>query len=106
MLLQAGGHRVTVAGTVAAALAAAEDCVPDLLVSDLGLPDGGGDDLMRALARRHPGLPGIALSGYGMEADVAGSRDAGFAIHLVKPVTLESLEAAVQQLTAPGAARS
>ncbi|MBV8199587.1 MAG: response regulator [Acidobacteria bacterium] len=97
-LLRSCWHRVTVARTVAAALAAAEDFVPDLVVSDLGLPDGDGDDLMRALAKRHPGLRGIALSGYGMEADVARSRDAGFVLHLVKPVTLEVLLAAVEQL--------
>lgn len=97
-LLQSIGHRVTVAGTVAAALAAAESSLPDLVISDLGLPDGGGDDLMRALAGRYPGLRGIVLSGYGMEADVARSRDAGFAVHLVKPVTLEELRAAIERL--------
>jgi CheY-like chemotaxis protein len=97
-LLQTIGHRATVAGTVAAALAAAENSAPDLVISDLGLPDGHGDDLMRALAKRYPGLRGIALSGYGMQADVASSRDAGFAVHLVKPITLEELRAAVQRL--------
>src|SRR6202158_1906164 len=106
MLLQANGHRVTVAGTVAAALAAVENSVPELLISDLGLPDGDGDDLMRTLARRHPGLRGIALSGYGMEADVAKTRAAGFAIHLVKPVTFENLQAAVQRLAGPDKAQS
>jgi two-component system CheB/CheR fusion protein len=103
-LLQAIGHRVRVARTVAAALAAAESSRPDLVISDLGLPDGDGDDLMRELASRYPGLRGIALSGYGMEADVARSRDAGFAVHLVKPVTLEDLRAAVQRLGGPATA--
>ncbi len=97
-LLQSIGPRVTVAGSVMAALAAADADVPDLVVSDLGLPDGDGAELMRELAARHPGLRGIALSGYGMEADVARTRDAGFAEHLVKPVTLEELRAAVLRL--------
>ncbi|HEY6324733.1 MAG TPA: ATP-binding protein [Thermoanaerobaculia bacterium] len=104
-LLHAAGHRVTLAGTIAAALAAAASEVPDLLISDLGLPDGDGDDLMRALAGRYPGLPGIALSGYGMEADVARSREAGFSVHLVKPVTFEGLQAAIQRLVAAGSPR-
>ncbi|HLX06330.1 MAG TPA: ATP-binding protein [Thermoanaerobaculia bacterium] len=97
-LLQAIGHRITVAGSVAAALAAADGDWPDLLVSDLGLPDGDGYELMRALAGRRPGLVGIALSGYGMTADIAQSREAGFALHLVKPVTLEALAEAVRRL--------
>ena len=104
-LLRSAGHRVTLAGTIAAALAAAASEVPDLLISDLGLPDGDGDDLMRALAGRHPGLPGIALSGYGMEADVARSREAGFAVHLVKPVALEGLLTAIEQLAPAGDSR-
>jgi CheY-like chemotaxis protein len=76
------------------------------VLSDLGLPDGDGYDLMRALAGRHPGLCGIALSGYGMTADVERSRAAGFALHLVKPVTLEALAAAIRQIAAPAPERS
>ncbi len=97
-LLQAIGHRITVAGSVAAALAAADSDWPDLLVSDLGLPDGDGYELMRALASRRPGFLGIALSGYGMHADIAQSREAGFTLHLVKPVTMEALADAIRRL--------
>ncbi len=97
-LLRAGGHRVTVAGSVAEGLAAAgrEQGRFDLVVSDVGLPDGSGVDLMRELAARY-GLPGIALSGYGMEEDVRRSRDAGFARHLTKPVSLQALETAIRE---------
>jgi PAS domain S-box-containing protein len=94
------GHEVRVAGSVAAALAlaaAAGDGGIDLVVSDLGLPDGSGHDLMRELAGRY-GWKGIALSGYGMEDDVRRSRDAGFARHLTKPVDLETLKAAIRQV--------
>ena len=62
----------------------------DLLLSDLGLPDGSGLELMRALADRS--IRGIALSGFGMEEDIARSREAGFAEHLIKPVIFQSLQ--------------
>jgi DNA-binding response OmpR family regulator len=95
------GHEVTVAGSVAEGLAAAERMQAaggiGLVVSDLGLPDGSGHDLMRELTRRWH-LKGIALSGYGMEEDVRRSREAGFARHLTKPVDLEVLRAAIRQV--------
>ena len=70
----------------------------DLVISDLGLPDGTGLDLMRELGGRY-GLRGIALSGYGMDEDIQRSRDAGFAPHLTKPVTLQMLQEAILQAT-------
>jgi CheY-like chemotaxis protein len=97
-LLRGLGYEVTVAASVAAALAAAEEAAGeiDLVVSDLGLPDGSGLDLMRELSRRH-GLQGIALSGYGMEEDIQNSREAGFSMHITKPVSLQALLAALRQ---------
>jgi PAS domain S-box-containing protein len=100
-LLEGLGHRVTLAHTVAAALeAAAREEAIDLVISDLGLPDGHGHDLMRRLAGRH-GLRGIALSGYGMEEDVRKSHEAGFEKHLTKPVDAELFKSVVRQLTRP-----
>ena len=100
-LLRLSGHEVTIAGSVGEALAAAEaagNCSRfDLVLSDLGLPDGSGQDLMRELSRRH-GLKGIALSGYGMEDDVQRSREAGFAHHLTKPVDRQALETTIRQV--------
>jgi CheY-like chemotaxis protein len=99
-LLELMGHEVTLAGSVTAALAAAEEARGrgiDLVVSDLGLPDGSGQDLMRELIRLY-GWKGIALSGYGMEEDVRRSREAGFARHLTKPVDLDTLRAAIRQV--------
>jgi len=97
-LLRLLGHRVTVAGGVAAALAAAEgEDGLDLVISDLGLPDGSGLDVMRRLSASRR-LPGIALSGYGMEEDVRRSLEAGFDRHLTKPVTLQALEATIWQV--------
>jgi len=97
-LLSAFGHQVTVAASVAEALAAAAQAESlDVVVSDLGLPDGTGHDLMRELAARH-GLRGIALSGYGMEADIQKSHEAGFAKHLTKPIDIAVLRSALRQI--------
>jgi two-component system CheB/CheR fusion protein len=89
-LLRDRGHRVRVAGSVAAALEAAAAEPFDLVISDLGLPDGSGLDLMRQLRDRHH-LTGIAFSGYGTEEDRRQSAEAGFAAHLTKPVAFETL---------------
>jgi PAS domain S-box-containing protein len=102
-LLQGLGHRITLAANVAEALAAAGDLQGrpdrelDLVVSDIGLPDGSGFDLMRELTRRY-GLRGIALSGYGMEEDLRRSKEAGFERHLTKPINLESLQAVIHEV--------
>ncbi len=106
-LLRLMGHEVTVAASLAAARAAAGAAQNgagrplDLVVSDLGLPDGSGQDLMRELAQAY-GLRGIALSGYGMEEDVRRSHEAGFLCHLTKPVDLQTLKAAIQQAAGGG----
>jgi signal transduction histidine kinase len=89
-LLQRQGHHVTAASSIAEALAAAATGGFDLVISDLGLPDGKGVDLMEKLGMTH-GLKGIALSGYGTEEDIASSRAAGFIAHLIKPVTIAEL---------------
>jgi CheY-like chemotaxis protein len=94
-LLRRLGHRVTTATTVATATAATRHEHFDLIISDLGLPDGSGLDVMRQLRDRYGGR-GIALTGYGMESDIAASRDAGFAQHLTKPVDLARLDAAIR----------
>ena len=93
-LLRRDGHTVITATTVASALDAAQTTGFDFVVSDLGLPDGSGIDLMTQLRQRH-GLRGIALSGYGMEDDIVHSREAGFVSHLIKPVQFVELQRAL-----------
>ena len=95
------GHRVTGVTTVASAAAAVRHDGFDLIISDLGLPDGSGLDVMREVRDRYAGKA-IALTGYGMDADVDASRDAGFADHLTKPVDLDRLRAAIARLMAAG----
>lgn len=94
-LLEQRNFEVVVAETAARALSLVEKSVFDLIISDVGLPDRSGYDLMNTVHTIQPDLPGIALSGYGMEDDLARSRAAGFSAHLVKPVTIGMLEEAI-----------
>ena len=96
-LLRQIGHRVTSARSVAAATSTGANDGYDLLISDLGLPDGSGLDIIRQLRDRYAGRA-IALTGYGMESDVTASREAGFAEHLTKPVDAAALAEAIQRL--------
>ncbi len=98
-LLKRSGHDVATAATVAEALAVASRRVFDLVVSDLGLPDASGLDLMRSLRDQYP-MRGIALSGYGAAEDVAASREAGFDLHLIKPVDFTRLLEAIDEVAA------
>ncbi len=100
LLLTADGHTVEAAGDVATALELAGRHTFDLLLSDLGLPDGSGHDLMRQLRQRGHTFPGIALSGYGQGEDIQQSRAAGFAAHLTKPASREAVIAAVAAVAA------
>ncbi|MES2505588.1 MAG: PAS domain S-box protein [Verrucomicrobiota bacterium] len=96
-LLRRRRHEVSTAGSLAEARVLAADQSFDLLISDLGLPDGTGYELMEELAAQLP-LKGIAVSGFGMEQDLVRSRNAGFVTHLIKPVRIEALEAALAVL--------
>ncbi len=64
----------------------------DLVLSDIALPDGSGWDVMRHIRERWTHIPGIALSGFGSAEDMKMSREAGFAVHLTKPVTFKLLK--------------
>lgn len=96
-ILRNAGFDVSHAGTVAEARALAASKRFDLLISDLGLPDGSGLELMRAL-RDAQGMKGIALSGFGTDEDVAASAAAGFAAHLTKPVDWDRLRAEIERI--------
>ena len=100
MVLTADGHTVETAGDVATALELAGQHAFDLLLSDLGLPDGSGYDLIRQLRQRGHKFPGIALSGYGQGEDIQRSHEAGFAAHLTKPASRKAVVEAVAAVTA------
>lgn len=93
-LLERRGHRVETASTMARARDLAVPGVFELLISDIGLPDASGHELMRAL-RSDTGLKAIAVSGYGMPADISRSLEAGFALHLTKPLKIADLDKAI-----------
>lgn len=95
-LLRRRGYHVQPAHSVQSALDAAAQERFDVLVSDIGLPDGSGIDLMQKLKKDHP-IFGIALTGFGMEEDLRRSHDVGFNHHLIKPVDLNRLDALIQQ---------
>ena len=97
-LLASFGCEVTTASTVKEAVEASERQTFDLLLSDIGLPDGSGMDVMRHTASKQK-LKGIALSGYGQEDDLRRSREAGFATHLTKPVSLQALQDVIRSVT-------
>lgn len=99
-ILKKRGYQVHSAPSMAQALHIADTTEFDLLISDIGLPDGSGLELMRALCSKRP-VKGIALSGFGMEEDVSRSRAAGFTEHLTKPVDIKHLEDAIARVTQP-----
>ena len=96
-MLERHGYEITVAHTAEQAVEKVRTEEFDLLISDIGLPDRSGYDLMREV-RLNNDLPGIALSGFGSEQDVNQAREAGFAEHLTKPVSFERLEKTIQSL--------
>ena len=97
-LLARRGYVVTLATSLTAARVAVTSEPFDLVICDLGLPDGSGLELMRELASRPTKLPAIALSGYGMPDDFRKTLDAGFFEHLTKPIAMEKLWAAIDRV--------
>ena len=97
MMLERRGYDITVAYSAGQAVEKTQEEDFDLLISDIGLPDRSGYELMKEL-RQSKGLLGIALSGFGMETDVTKARDAGFAEHLTKPINFDRLEKAIRNL--------
>jgi CheY-like chemotaxis protein len=98
-LLTRRGFVVRTAASVAEALEVAREYEFDVLISDIGLPDGRGTGLLDQLeAKRGGRLPAIAMSGFGMEDDLESSRAAGFSEHLTKPVEFAALQQAIARL--------
>jgi len=99
-MLERRGYHITVAHTAQQAVEKVRTQEFDLLISDIGLPDRSGYDLMREV-RSSKSLPGIALSGFGTEQDVRKARAAGFSEHLTKRINFERLEEAISNLLEP-----
>lgn len=98
-LLARAGHQVMPAASMASALQMAQENLFDFVVSDIGLPDGTGIELMKTLSAEY-GLRGVALTGYGMEEDQQRAYEAGFVAHLTKPVDFAQLRRVLAQVDA------
>jgi PAS domain S-box-containing protein len=124
-LMERLGHVVHTAGSIAAAVTVFESLTAgvagagggrppggdgragvDVIVCDIGLPDGTGHDLMRHIRAAGRDVPGVAVSGYGMDHDLKASQAAGFAAHLVKPIDVHQLDATLRDLVARPAVTS
>lgn len=97
IVLKASGYDVQAAGTMQAALQNFPRFGGEVLLSDLGLPDGDGWELLGKLRQSGPLPYAIAMSGFGTLADIAASKLAGFRHHLVKPIELDTLEQLLEE---------
>jgi DNA-binding response OmpR family regulator len=92
------GFAVAPANSARAALAVAKLQPFDLLITDIGLPEKNGWELFRELRTVQPTLVAIALTGYSYPQDIKRSADVGIQVHLIKPATMQQVEAAIVQL--------
>jgi two-component system CheB/CheR fusion protein len=104
-LLSKMGAQVTAVATAADGFAAFEESRPDIIVSDIGLPEEDGYHLLqkirsRELERNEPATPAIALSAFAANKDRRNAREAGYHKHLAKPATPAALVAAISTLLA------
>jgi PAS domain S-box-containing protein len=100
LLLIRRGYEVITSSSFNDAIAVSQKHNFHLLISDIGLPDGNGYDLMERL-KQNLDIKGIALTGYGMEQDIGRSQKAGFITHLTKPIRMETLDAALNSILQP-----
>lgn len=95
-LLKHFGHDISVAENTQSALEILRSKTLDVVLSDIGLPDGSGYDVISE-AKRSQKVTGIALTGFGMEEDIKRSKDAGFDFHLTKPVDFHELRSVLAE---------
>ncbi len=95
-LLEHSGHKVVVADCAGEALARLNESQFDVLLSDIGLPDGSGYSLATEAKKKHPAMKAIALTGFITEQDAQFSKQAGFDFHLTKPVDFHELRSALK----------
>ena len=96
-LLAHFGHNVVTADSVEGAMAIMGSNKIDAVLCDIGLPDGSGYEVA-AQARANGRMKAIALTGFGTEQDVQRSKEAGFDLHLVKPINFQELQTVLDQV--------
>jgi len=97
-LLKSWGHSVHEAETLAQGRQLVKSQHFDLLLTDVELPDGTGSDLMREIRETSPAIPGIALTGFDAASYAAGSMEAGFLLHVTKPIATEKLKTVIEEI--------
>lgn len=100
---ESGDFAVTTAGTLATASAQLQAQLPDVLLVDLGLPDGSGLELVRAARKISPGTLALVITVFGDEASVIGAIEAGAQGYLLKSEAPADLRETVRQVLAGGA---
>lgn len=100
-LLGIRGHEITLAQDGTSALRMAPLLKPDVIILDIGLPDIDGYEVAKKIKKHNLSAPLIALTGYGQDRDKKRAKDAGFAYHLTKPVSLATIEEALVKVLPP-----
>ena len=96
-ILTGHGHDVRAVSSIKSAVDIMHQEKFDLLLCDIGLPDGTGMDFLKKI-RQFDQTPAVALSGFGMEEDIARCEAAGFFAHLTKPIDLQRLDALIRNI--------
>ena len=100
-ILRSWGHEVETSDSAASALKILDECPVDVVVSDIGLPDRNGYDLVADARQRRPGLATIAVSAYFTAADQDRGNDAGFDMFFAKPIDLRALRHVLERIERP-----
>jgi CheY-like chemotaxis protein len=98
-LLSHFGHEISMADGARSALEFVESKQFDVVLSDIGLPDGSGYDVIAHAKRKQP-VKGVALTGFYGDEDLRRSKEAGFDFHLTKPVDFHELRTVLGQIGA------
>jgi len=98
-LLTYFGHQISVADNAQSALETVQSQQFDVVLCDIGLPDGTGYDVITE-AKRKQALKAVALTGFGTDEDIRRGKEAGFDFHLVKPVDFHELRSVLDQVAA------
>jgi CheY-like chemotaxis protein len=97
-LLTHFGHDISVADCTQSAKQIVDSKQFDVILSDIGLPDGSGYEVITH-AKQKQAVKGVALTGFGMDEDIQRSKAAGFDFHLTKPVDFAELRTVLGQLS-------
>jgi PAS domain S-box-containing protein len=89
-LLTHFGHQISVANNTQSALEIVQSQKFDVVLSDIGLPDGSGYDVISQVKRKQP-VKAVAITGFGTDEDVRRGKEAGFDFHLIKPIDFHEL---------------